>query len=227
MTYYTGSYEPPIGGVSQQHASSRLPSQVERQVNMLSDVVMGVRRRGGFSVTKVPVQRDAENGAVELGYILPDARLGAIYVQINLTSSTMQLRVLEWDTDRGVPVGDVITTHTEAGTFDLDKAREYFDIVVVGDSIVVLDRSKVVGSSTEPISPNTAGWFYIQAGQFKFKYTIVVGGKTFEYTTDSVDPGTGLGDETKITPEYIAEKLLAEIDSIPGYTDISKHRVGA
>lgn len=228
MTYYTGSYEPPIGGVSQQHASSRLPTQVERQENMLSDVIMGVRRRGGFSAHSITPERNPVEGAVEFGYIVPAEHVGALYLQVIMRSSELVLRMYEWDTDTGEPTGPLLGNVTVDGTYDLTRAQEYLDVVSAGEALIILDRGRVVTAHTPtPTNQPSAGWFYIQAGQFKFTYSIRVAGKEFSYTTVSVDSGTGLGDETKITPEYIADKLMAEIDSIPGYSDLQKFREGA
>lgn len=229
MTYYTGSYEPPIGGVSQQHASARLPTQVERQVNMLSDVVMGVRRRGGFNASPVESSRTVSGmgyGGVELGFVVPSPEVGSLYVQVVVETTNMTVRLRQWDIDAGKPVGDVLTSTVLSGAYEPERAQEIIDVATVGDSVIILDRQRVVQSITPPVTNTPSGWLYIQAGQFKFTYTIQIAGNTYTYTTDSVDPTTGLGDETKITPEYIMTQLLGNITSIPGYTSLQKHQIG-
>ncbi|MGL5261031.1 MAG: hypothetical protein ACRC9P_01460, partial [Bacteroides sp.] len=50
MASFDGAYPSLLQGVSEQVPTSRLPGQVTEQINMVSDLVTGVRRRVGSNL---------------------------------------------------------------------------------------------------------------------------------------------------------------------------------
>ena len=51
--FKTGTYKALIKGVSQQTPQEREDGQLSTQVNMVSDIVNGLRRRGGFKAQAI------------------------------------------------------------------------------------------------------------------------------------------------------------------------------
>lgn len=214
MSAFEGSQKNMLQGVSQQLQRERLEGQVSAQLNMLSDVVTGVRRR-------------------------PGAEIKAHLAPTNAVVS----RIVAWDGDLAGQrikcvlngVDGILRIYNEAWTLLAAPQLAYWQFTdrtniqftSINDSMYVLNRSKVPFiSATSSSTDNTKkGFFYIKVGTFATRYAITItdaGGSTLlEYTTPEANVA---GAATQSTPEYILDQLFSQIPSTGGW---GKDKIGS
>lgn len=90
MASFDGAYESLVQGVSEQVPSSRLPGQVTEQVNMVSDLVTGIRRRTG---SKLRFTMKSEGVTNNLKAWKTD--VGGVSTECYLNTTTGELIMLE------------------------------------------------------------------------------------------------------------------------------------
>lgn len=215
MAFIKGTYPPLIGGVSQQGKHARMPNQVTQQVNMLSDVVTGPRRRAGMRLI-----RDLDVSPSVLVEVL---NVGQVEALVLVDTSTGKVLGYRLDGAR-----DKFFEHTTK--YLKDVAPNLVRIVQHSNNIYFLNTTRIVEKSEpepEPnVEPSHQGYFYIATGAlFKtFWLTIEVDGT--KHTVEHKTPESGAD---KAAPEVVADALMtklaahAEVGNAKGY---DYHRVG-
>lgn len=200
---YEGTYKSFLQGVSQQTPQEREDGQLGSQINMLSDAVTGLRRRGGvkYHAKLAGLNHTAYIRVVELG--------GELFIMaIDVVSGT--LYVYKFD-------GTLIKTYQNNYLKAVGKAS--IRSTVSRDNCFILNTDKVptkVTTGTTPaLNPATTGYFSVRTGQFSKAYTVTV-------KTGSIDKSytitTSASEAAKASPEYVASWLHS---TIKADTDIS------
>lgn len=195
-----------LQGVSQQIPRERLPGQLSEQVNMVSDLVTGIRRRPGIQYI------DAVDS---LGGINPLSVLSQ-YVELDTTGwhvflDAKQGNVITFKEDFTVkhvtPAPYVATSDGKA-----DKLR----MVVDAGFVWVLNTEKkpvLLNQDVGKQDPGRTGFVWVKTGAFSKQYELTINviqngtPSTFSktYTTPS---GQNSGDAAQSTPEGVATGLF-------------------
>ena len=195
-----------LQGVSQQIPRERLPGQLSEQINMVSDLVTGIRRRPGIQYI------DSIGG---LGAINPLSVLSQ-YVELDTTGwhvflDAKQGNIITFREDfavkRVIPAPYVATSDGKA-----DKLR----MVVDAGFVWVLNTEKkpvLVNQDAGKQDPGRTGFVWVKTGAFSKQYAVTVNvvqsgtPRTFTktYTTPT---GQNEGDAARSTPEGIAAGLF-------------------
>lgn len=213
--YYETSYPSLIAGVSQQLPQNRLPGQLNDQVNMVSDLVRGLCRRGGVTFAGRLLDTAI---AVPTQYF--NTRVGGADMLFAMqTNAPVILRAYNPRTG-----GSYTINPTAAATTYLNSLPSgvNFLTATVGDSAVLVTTSK--SPSTQTIAPaidsDKAGYFYVASGAYKQDYTISVQDITASttYTISVQTPDGSLAAHvTDSTPDEIAKDLVtALVAALPG-----------
>lgn len=210
MAFTKGSYPPLTGGVSQQVVHARLPNQVTEQVNMLSDLVTGPRRRGG---TRLIRELNVSNSVVT--------------EVVNLRGVDTLIAV-EYDTGRVQ-----VYTLCKNSNLLLDSTSDYLKansgrsirFTQHSNDIYILNVEQVVQAgeshSEVNVDPTLQGYFYTNTGALGTTYDVIVDVAGVSY---SVTHATPASDATKATPEFISTQLVtklkahAVVGTAQGYT---------
>lgn len=209
------SYPNLLQGVSQQHPRFRLPGQVQAQLNTLSDLVTGVRRRPGAEYATHLIRPAATTDSLVAHYTEVAGR--PVHVLLNCADG--QITVL--DTAHAV-------LGTVAGGAYLTAANKGdIRFATVGDELFIANVSKkpALGAASSNPDPAMRGFFYIVAGAFSKEFTVTVttgtGSITASYTTPT---GSAPGDAALATPSHIATTLRNSLDAVKataGLTTVS------
>jgi len=219
MAAFDGSIKSLLQGVSQQVPTERLDGQVSAQVNMLSDVVDGMRRRPGMRLLKGSVISGLSNTTSVFATTV-DIDDSYVHVLVHTQSGMLYLYSPTWAllSSTAWPYLQAISS----SSIQTATLRGYLYLCNTEQK-----PTKVI-SNAGRLDPNTTGFFYIKAAQYSkiFSVTVTVGGVgyTASYT---VPNGQTAGDADKAVPEYIASQLAASlggmgipnlgIDRVAGY----------
>lgn len=205
MAAFEGSQKNMLQGVSQQLQRERLEGQVSAQMNMLSDLVTGMRRRPGAEIRSI---RDDITNASPTRTLAWDGDLAGRRIKCILNGVDGALRVFddEW-----------AEVHATSSPYFIFADRTDIQHTITDDKMFILNRSKIPYiATTSPATDNTRkGFFFIKVGTFATRYAVTISDVgaaiTVEYTTPeaSVPGAAGLS-----TPEYIANQLNAQISSL-------------
>lgn len=211
MTYFKGGYPPLVGGVSQQVVHARLPNQVARQVNMLSDIVTGPRRRGGFRLV-----RELE--------VLPEllatdvVALGSKDVLLTVECSIGRLRVFSLDGSNTVLIDSTTPYLVATKTSSIRFVQHGNDIYTLNtEQTVTQGAAEAEASGT----PENQGYFYVATGALGVTFDVIIDKAGVSHTVSHTTPES---DATKAAPAYIATQLAAalrahaDVGTTAGYT---------
>lgn len=187
-----------LQGVSQQPDRIRLEGQVSEQVNMISDVDLGLSSRPGTNwIGYLPNAGDIVN--------YRNIKFNGVSYIMGWKAGTLRM----WNEDTGQPV---TVNQNGFGPYIGDDMR--FHVVNMPDEkkhIVALNRDMYVKKQT--VAPRTSGYygvFHLLGGQFSHNYNIRVsflnGGPTISFTYEAPD-GDNSGDSGMTTSGYIATML--------------------
>lgn len=186
-----------INGVSQQPAALRLPSQGDEQVNFLSSVVDGLKKRP-------PTQHIAKLSSSSLGQAFihtinrdPSERY-AVIIQSG------SIRVFELNgTERSVskPNGTNYLNATQASTA--------FRAVTIADSTFIVNSeiSTSMDSASASVDRGAEAIVFIKQANYSTDYNIILDGFTASKTTDADDQNETLSTTT------IASDLKSSLDA--------------
>lgn len=214
-----------LQGVSQQIPRERLPGQLSEQVNMVSDLVTGIRRRPGIQYI---------DGIDGLGAINPLSVLSQ-YVELDTTGwhvflDAKQGNIITFKEDFTVkqvtPAPYVATSDGKA-----DKLR----MVVDAGFVWVLNTEKkpvLSNQDTGKQNPGRTGFVWVKTGAFSKQYEITINvvqagtPSTFSktYTTPT---GQNTGDAALSTPEGIATGLFDLLNGVGKPTWLTVVRDGS
>lgn len=190
MAVYEGVYKSLIQGVSQQTPQEREDGQLGEQINMLSDAVTGLRRRGGVKLAAILA------GTSTASYLRVTAIAGNTYITA-VDTTTGTLRVYDF-------LGTVLATYTSAYLLAAGKAS--IRSTVSRDNFFVLNTEKIpskVLTGGSPMNPKDYGYFSIRSSTFSKSFTVSVthpnigGTMSFTVTADATIAA-------QASPEYIA-----------------------
>lgn len=204
MSTYESAYKSLLQGVSQQLPEERLPGQVTAQVNMMSDPVTNLRRRPGVAMKKTWLWDSADAEHI-LGWFTD---IAGARVHILLNTNTGNIRVLREDFTEEASL--------DAGAYLVNANPSRIRATSVGNEFFLCNVDKVPQLQYDNTANNPAnsGFFYVSSGAFSKGYNVSLvhadGTTSANYTTPS---GTGSGDASLATPEYIAEQLYNQLAS--------------
>jgi len=203
MAFFRGSTHPMLGGVSRQHPAQRLPDQVTEQVNLLSDPVTGIRRRGGFRYVR------ALSGHEGPQVVYTFSNGGDSYMAV-VGTDTGTLKLYQLNAQLTL-VGEWQSNYLQ-GT-DLDFLQHQNDLYILNREITVQEQPV---AETGP-DPAKHGYYYIQQGAFDWTFNLQI---TVLGNTYSVEHVTPSSNAKEATPDKVAEKLKEKLDAldIPGVT---------
>lgn len=198
MAAFEGSQKNMLQGVSQQLQRERLEGQVSAQMNMLSDVVTGTRRRPGSEVRATTDMTNATNTRI-VGW---DGDLAGRRIKcvVNGVDGTLRIYSDTW-----------VLLQTLTNAYFQFTNRADIQHTIVADRMYVLNKSKVpfVATTNPGAASVTKGYVYIKTGAFQTNYSVTVtnnagGFSTATYTTPAANETDAA---SKSTPAYIAERL--------------------
>lgn len=209
MTLITSSIPNLINGVSQQPATLRLASQAEEQVNFLSSVSDGLKRRPGTRhVAKIATTA------------LSDAFIHAI----NRDASERYIVAV---TATGVRVFDTLTglektVNAPSGVSYLTGGtKTSFRAVTVADYTFIVNNTKTVlmDTATTPARPNN-GLVIIRAGNYGKRYQVSINGVQYavELTPNGSDPSHAADIRTGAIALNLYNKLVASAAPAAGFS---------
>lgn len=217
MSVYEGVYKSLLQGVSQQTPQEREDGQLGEQVNMLSDPVTGLRRRGGVKFTQAILYRSAKS-YIQL------VELGDEHRAVIIDTTTGQVSVVHDISNPASPRTDL-----QSNYFKANKGKASIRSTVIRDMMYVVNTEKIptvleTGQNAGK-DPRKFGYFSIRASQFgqQFNVQISLGAytKTMGVTASSTDA-------SKATPEHIANTMADRIQSdTVSNAKFTVHRLGS
>lgn len=187
-----------INGVSQQPPSLRLPSQAELQVNALSSVVEGMRKRPALRYhSKISGE---QLGDVHIHTINRDA---SERYELILGNGTCQVEGLDG-------ISRTVNFPDGADYLTAETPSEDFKTVTIADYTFVVNTTKSPAMSTDVRAPGRVpqAIVFVRQAAYEKDYSIILGGATATYTTGA----TG-----QISTDRIATNLRNRINAIqPG-----------
>lgn len=201
MSVYEGIYKSFLQGVSQQTPQERSEGQLGEQLNMLSDPVTGIRRRGGLkslSTLAAPPSsyfEIVEYDGVAKGIII-DTNAGNAYILHNLTDPSASSTLLY------------------SPYFKTTSGKGAIKTVTIGNDYYIVNTDKIpklIDSSSVPptgLDPRKHGYFSVRGSEFGKKFSISIG-YGITYKEFSVTASTSVA--AQASPEYIANSLMSAI----------------
>lgn len=201
-----------LQGVSQQIPRERLPGQLSEQVNMVSDLVTGIRRRPGIQ------------------YIDSIGSLGAIN-PLSVLSQYVELDTTGWHVFLDAKQGNIITFKEDFTVKQVtpapyvatsDGKADKLRMVVDAGFVWVLNTEKkpvLINQDTGKQDPGRTGFVWVKTGAFSKQYEVTINvvqagtPSTFSktYTTPT---GQNSGDAALSTPEGVANGLFDLLNGV-------------
>lgn len=206
MASFDGSVKSLLQGVSQQVPTERLDGQVSAQVNMLSDVVDGMRRRPGMRLLQSGVMAGLSRRDVVFASTV-DIDDGYVHVLVDTSTGTLYLYTSEWSLISSAQWPYLVAA--TSSSIQTATLRGYLYLCNTEQK-----PAKIVNNAGRK-DPNTTGFFYIKAAQYSkiFTVTATIGGA--EYVASYTVPnGQTAGDADKAVPEFIATQLQNNLNAL-------------
>lgn len=212
---FDGAIKSLMQGVSQQVPRERLDGQVSVQLNRLSDVVNGNRRRpGGRYLTTLPTASAYDNRVFATYVDVADA---AKHVLVN--TETGQLLVMS---------EDFSTTHYNGvqSYLQASSANAIQTATLRGD-LYLANTEKLpatVHGATSQKDPTKTGFYFVRVPAFSKDYDITLSNSTGSYTYNFRTPnGTGTSDPDIAKPSNIISELRTLINAQTGTHGITAY----
>ena len=202
---FDGAIKSLMQGVSQQVPRERLDGQVSVQLNRLSDVVNGNRRRPGARyLATLPTTSQYDNRMFAT-YV--DVADNANHVIVN--TATGQLLILSEDFST--------TLHNSTQTYlQASSANAIQTATLRGDLYLANTEKKptLVHGSTTQKDPTKTGFYFVRVPAFSKDYDITVSNSTGTYTYTYRTPnGQGSADADQAKPSYIVDQLRTLVNA--------------
>lgn len=209
MAALDGAIKSLMQGVSQQVPRERLDGQVSVQVNMLSDVVNGMRRRpGGRLVSALNNFPGARIDTVFSTYV--DVEDTANHVLIN--TETGQLVVLSDDFSTVVRT-QVVPYLVAPNAGSLQTAALRGHLYIANTSKMPTVTTGAAGNQ----DPALTGFFFVKTGVFDKQYDLTISTSAGSWTVTYQTPnGEAEGDADKAKPDYVAQQLADAMNTAAG-----------
>lgn len=201
MASFDGAYDSLTQGVSQQVPTSRLGGQVTEQINMVSDVVTGVRRRVGAKLRFTMKSNQADDRLIAW-----KTDVGGIPCECYLNTVTGELIMLE--------EGNV----TEMVRFQSDYLRATSPYSIrhtgVGDSLFIANIEQVPFGKVDDggVLYRTGGFVDVQGSALNQKFEVTVDDGENFYTGYFTTPdGKEASHAQYVAPAFITERLAKSL----------------
>ena len=216
MTVRESAYKQLLFGVSQQSPQDRQDGQLNAQMNMVSDLVAGLRRRPPIEfVNKLPVVINPNTTDPQFhADIIHNRRV--IFAAHNSGTNTVGIATVNSD-------GSFSNTATETSAANWPQATNPMQFTVLDEELHVFNDAKqpsAVQITEAEMSPNAKthtslgqGYWWVHTGGYNTRYTLKVelynGSSLVEAYTHSYDTpnGTLASHVEQASPEYIVEQL--------------------
>ena len=188
-----------INGVSQQSESLRLGSQAENQINGMSSVVEGLKKRTPTEFIKKISSSTLSNPFIHT--INRDTNERYIVI---VTTNDIEVYGID---------GTQYTVNKPSGTAYLNEsnAKENFEAVTVADYTFLINKNKTVAmDSTVSASRPFEAVYSVLQGVDQTEYNITINGTTYTYTTDTT--------AANYQSTEIVDQLISTIGSLSGFT---------
>lgn len=206
MSVYEGVYKSLIQGVSQQTPQEREDGQLGKQINMLSDPVTGLRRRGGFKYHQ-RISTISPNSYIRIinidgvqRVIAIDTTSGNLYVFNDFASSTVSWAVLN---------SSYFKTLGGKSSIKTTVARDNFFIVNTERVPTKLERS-----TTSRINPDKYGYLSIRSSQFSKYFSVTVSYGTYSTSYSVV---ASADSAAFASPESVAKAFYDQMRATPTF----------
>lgn len=205
MAYFEGSYRQNLFGVSQQVPKDRLDGQVNRQLNMVSDLTTGPRRRppvAGSAVLRTYTDMDR--------VVRMNTQIGGRAVVLVIDTVAGGLTIADELT------GQVLQTFSHI--YFLSPTASNMQGVTLDDTFIFVNLGvKPVEAFNPDIGlvpiPERRGYYYVTAGAYSKQYSISITNvnTSTTYTVSYTTPdGSSPGHAAQSTPEYVAAQLRTQ-----------------
>lgn len=217
MSVYEGVYKSLLQGVSQQTPQEREDGQLGEQVNMLSDPVTGLRRRGGTKFTQAIPYRSAKS-YIQL------VEIGGEHRAIIIDTSTGQVSVVH---DISNP--DSPRTDLQSNYFQAIKGKASIRSAVIRDKMYVVNTEKIptileTGQNLGK-DPRKFGYFSIRSTQFGQRFNVRV---SLDNYTKTATVTASTSEAALATPEYIASTMVTRLSEDSVFADkFTLHSLGS
>lgn len=212
MSVYQGNYKSVLGGVSEQVYTDRQLTQVEKQVNMTSDTVRGLRKRPGTRLLQLADAVSAAQWSLgnfgHIRFYTTNLGWGVTTFLVN-TLTGYVTSVVETDT----------VQYMGQSNYLIADNPEDIVFTTVGNTMYVANCSRlpVLLENDTRMNPARRGYYFVLAGAYGKQYTCKVetsgGAVSATYTTPNSDE---TGASAKATPEYIISQLKSQLDAAIG-----------
>lgn len=200
-----GAIKSLMQGVSQQVPRERLDGQVSVQLNRLSDVVNGNRRRPGARyLAEIPISTQYDDRVFATYADVGDA---ANHILINTETGVLVILSEDFKT----------ILHNSVHPYLQASSAAALQTAALRGHLYIANTEKaptLVHGATAQQDPNKTGFMYVLTPAFSKDYDITlsnsVGTYTYTYTTPS---GSGSSDATTSKPSYIVGQLYLKINA--------------
>lgn len=190
-----------IGGVSQQPANLRHPTQVDAMLNCVPSIAHGVGKRAGFQYVATLSSADHSDS-----YVFGIDRGTDVSERYVVVVSNAGIRVFDWN-----GVEQSVSTPAGVGYLGASVPRTSFAHVTVADHTIITNRLVSVekaGLASATVVP--ALFVVVKVGVVDSSYYVTLGGTTYTY---SIGNSAGVNQTTAI-----AEGLRVQINAGGAYT---------
>jgi len=188
-----------INGVSQQSESLRLGSQAESQINGISSVVEGLKKRTPTEFIK----KISSTGLTKPFIHTINRDSNERYIVI-ITQNDIEVYGID---------GTEYTVNKPAGTAYLNESdpKAVFEALTIADHTFIINKNKTVAmdSTVTAARPFEAVYSVLQ-GVTQTEYNIIINGTTYTYTTSS--------SASAYQTTEIVDQLISNIGSLSGFT---------
>ena len=202
---FDGAIKSLMQGVSQQVPRERLDGQVSVQLNRLSDVVNGNRRRPGARYLGTLPTTSSDDNKLFATYV--DVADATNHVIVNTT--TGQLLVLSEDFST--------TIHSSTQTYLQASSGNAIQTATLRGDLYLANTEKAPATAhgvTAQKDPTKTGFYFVRVPAFSKDYDITLSNSTGTYTYNYRTPnGQGTNDANLAKPSYVIEQLRILINA--------------
>ena len=219
-----------LQGISQQPPHIRRDGKVTEQVNLMSDVVEGIKTRPGSNLLSV-IEEGTEQviiykpGATGPATVYTGFRTGGKFYTFTMDGNTYQIGISKFGIEILNQEGTLLTTNLTTAAEDYiddiaedlavyvyDNGEETVAYVLNRNKVVAMDNSAATIAAQEAEVVKDVGLVTSLGGQFSHTYTVNVshdgGSFSGSYTTPN---GSGTGHAAETTSDYIASSLRTSL----------------
>lgn len=207
MALITHTLDSLVGGVSQQPAIQRLPSQCEVQENALGTVIEGLKKRPPTEHVGVLTEATVE----PITYHTINRDSSERYV---VSVQDQRLRVFDFEDTSLQSVLDIngdLATTTDFSYLATSDPEADIEFLTIADATLVLNKSvQPKMSSSTTTDRGYEALAFVKQGNYGTKYTLEVEGRSVTYTSEDGDVANHID---SIQTDYIASILQDALTS--------------